>query len=271
MRWVGVALLGLAATAIATPRVEPRPTWADWVGDYEGTLAWKGCFTPGAARARIALDAIDGAMFIDLVDAGGGLRSMSLVEEEGGWSAHSGDVKLRVQRPRDRALYLDAEIGSDCRMQAQLVRATTKIAACDRLIGWARIEGKCSKLTDPRLQDVANLATESRSWKPRAKADAARCEQRAEKLATSLVDAGCAPLLDPYAFVPGPECQALGVAVAKLRRCVNASYKAVQMTRHLAQVPLITKEPSQRAMVEAACARQRKLATSIAQRERCPL
>ncbi|MBA3455918.1 MAG: hypothetical protein H0T42_22665 [Deltaproteobacteria bacterium] len=261
------ALLVLALTASA-PAAPAAPTWADWVGDYAGTLTWKGCFTPGAARARISLDASDGAMTIELAGAGGGLRAMSLVEEEGGWSAQQGDVKLRVTRPRANVLSLVAELGSDCRMHAQLVRPATKIAACDRLVSLARIEARCTKLTEPPLESPALLAKQRATWK--AKADAGRCALRADKLETALIEAGCAPVADPQEFVPGPQCQALTAAIGKLQRCPAASGPTRALAAQLAQVPLVGGTAAEREIVEAACERSRRQAASVALTDRCP-
>jgi hypothetical protein len=264
-----LVLVGLTSVASAAPS---PPTWADWVGDYAGTLTWKGCFTPGAARATISLDAIDGALVIELTDAGGGLRAMSLVDDEaGGWSAQQGDVTLRVKRPRANALSLDAEVGSDCRLTAKLVRPSTKIAACDRLIAWARIEARCTKLTAPPLEDPAKLAKERTAWKPRVKADAARCELRATTLEGSLADAGCALVANREGLLPGPHCQALTSAVAKLRQCATASRATIDHATRLALVPLIASTPAEREIVEADCQRLRRTAVSIAVAEHCPL
>ncbi len=76
----------LAGSAHAAP-------WTEWVGDYKTALTWRGCTTPGAKSATLALDAIDGALAIDLAPAKGGLRSRALVEDERGTlSAQDGDL-----------------------------------------------------------------------------------------------------------------------------------------------------------------------------------
>jgi hypothetical protein len=269
IRRSALLVVGLAITVEAAPKA--RATWADWVGDYEGKLAWKGCLTPGAARARISLDAVDGAMFIELVEAGGGLRAMSLVEEEAGWSAQSGDVKLRVTRPRANAVYVDAEVGSDCRLRANLARATTKIEACDRLIGWTRIESQCTKQVADRLEDPAKLATERKRWKPGADGMTRMCETRSNKLVASLLMARCAPDPDPDAFIMGPACQALEQAMGTLRRCPNLPPQAMQALDAMVSGPRSAHDATTRAIVEERCGSLRRSLDRVATDSRCPL
>lgn len=265
----------LCVLVLATgAQAAPAPTWADWVGDYAGPLTWKGCFTPGAARATISLDAIDGAFVIELVNAGGGLRAMSLVEEEGGWSAQQGDVTLRVQRPRANALVLDAEVGSDCRMQGHLVRPSTKIAACDRLTALTRIEARCTKLTAPPLEDPGKLAKERARWRPRAKADAQRCELRAAALESSLVDAGCARDPMPPSMVRAPDCATFLASARRFQQCALAL--PVVKSRVLTQAAALlatcgtADDAALRVLGEQCRAAQAELAT-VATHSRCPL
>src|SRR5258706_12102025 len=90
------AVCSVATAAHAAPAA--NPTWADLVGDHQASLEWKNCTTPGAKTAVITVDAIDGALSIDLSRAGGGLRALSLVEENTRWTAQQGDVSVTVQR-----------------------------------------------------------------------------------------------------------------------------------------------------------------------------
>ena len=108
-------LLLLAIPAAADPK--PRVTWADWAGDWSGALAWKSCAVDGNASATLALDAIDGALRIDLAPAGDRVEAVSLVEQDDTMIAQTADVSLALQldrgklaprRARDR-LHADGE------------------------------------------------------------------------------------------------------------------------------------------------------------------
>ena len=81
MRWPIVFVLAIGGGALARPAT--APTWADWVGDWEGKLKWTSCTSDGEPSATIALDATDGAMAIDLASGGAGLGSLSLLEDNG--------------------------------------------------------------------------------------------------------------------------------------------------------------------------------------------
>ena len=213
MKWVIV--LGLVArVADAAPDI-PSATWADWVGSYRGTLAWRDCAIAGSASAILALDAADGVLSIDLAPARPGLRAMSLVAEDGAWSAQQGDVKLKITRRADR-LELVVELDSGCRMTARLQRASTGVASCDRLVAWSRVESRCTKLRDAPLEDAGKVA--GTKWRV---ADANSCAARAAKLEASLVDVGCAPYPDPLIGVRARECLELASESAKLSRCGN--------------------------------------------------
>jgi hypothetical protein len=139
---------------------------------------------------------------------------MTLVEDDGGgWSARQGDVAVRVTRPRAHAIRLAVELASGCTVRGTLVRATTRVAACDRLLGWTRIAARCTKPGAPRDAITAPRTTR---WR---KADAARCEARADTLALALVDAGCAPHPDPAIGVRAAACRAVVEATGRLGRC----------------------------------------------------
>jgi hypothetical protein len=218
LRWpfafaVVSAGIALAAPAAKAPDAKAA-TWADWVGDFEGALAWRNCSAPGAARATVAIDGIDGALEVDLTAARGGLRRFSLVEEEGTLAAQDGDLKLTLKRPRPGVVDLAIELDSGCAITGRLSRGTTNVAACDRLSAWARVESRCTKLRRPRLEDTAALA--KTAWKA---ADAAACTTRADRLEHALVDTGCAPHPDPLIGVRAVDCLALAQAAQKLSRC----------------------------------------------------
>jgi hypothetical protein len=214
VRWIPLAAACLVTPVFAAPA--PKTTWADWVGDHDAKLVWTNCTTPGAKTATIAVDAVDGALTIDLARAGGGLRALPLVEDDDAtWSAQQGDVSVTLKRAAGK-LDLRVELESGCRVTGQLVRPSTNVAACDRLVAWTRVEAQCTKLHDAPLENPAALA--KTKWKP---GDADRGTTRAAKLELSLVDAGCAPHPDPLIGVRAPECQALATAAAKLSRCGN--------------------------------------------------
>jgi len=217
----GIASLA-ASLAVAAPAARPA-TWADWVGDYRGALAWRNCTVAGARTATLALDATDGVIALELAPAGMALRAMTLVEEEGGWIAQDGDVSLRVTRPRAATIAVALELASGCTMRGTLRRTAARVAACDRLAGWARIEARCTKVT-ARLEDVAALARTR--WKP---GDAARCSERADRVELAMVDAGCAPLPDVTTAVPHA-CRSL---VERTRALVACRPRSAAIVDHV--------------------------------------
>ena len=267
-----VSSLVLASSAIAAPAAPAAPqrvTWADWVGTYDGSLVWRNCTAPGAPTAALTIDVSDGVLAIDLTAAGAALRPMSLVEDETGWSAQQGDVKVRLTRPRGDSIALALELDSGCTMKGKLRRKTTTIAPCDLLIGWARIESRCTKLHDAALEDLAKL--EATRWR---KADATSCTARAGKLELALVDAGCAPHPDPTIGVRAPSCIALSNASAGLWRCgtVPQAVKdaAVNEAAALSSAAQ-SAEPATLPYVEAQCRDAKSTISGIAVRFHCVL
>lgn len=215
-----IVALGLAVAFGAAAEATPRPRWSDWVGDYTGKLAWPGCTTKGEKTATLALDAVDGALSIDLTPAGGGLRPMSLVEDGATWTAQQGDVKLTIVRPQRDAIELTVELGTDCVLRSILRRASTKIAACDQLVAWVRIEAACTKRVAAALEDPAALAKERATWnKPRKARVAEQCATRASKVEASLVDVGCAPDPLPPSMVRAPDCARFVDAARTFQQC----------------------------------------------------
>ncbi|MEJ7603063.1 MAG: hypothetical protein WKG01_34570 [Kofleriaceae bacterium] len=209
-----VIVAALSAGVLAAPRPRPPPTWSDWVGNYEGKLVWRGCSAPGGRSATIALTATDGAMAIDLAPAG--LRMVSLVAEDTGWSAQQGDLMVTLARPGEHAVTLAVDLSSGCTLRAKLRRKSTQVATCDRLIGWARVEAACSKLADGPTEDLSKLV--ATRWRA---GDRASCGTRADRLERALVDAGCAPHPDPLVGVRAPGCLALQARAGKLDRCAS--------------------------------------------------
>jgi len=216
-----VGTLVVAAAAIAKPAETPR--WGDWVGDYTGKLAWTSCTAEGAGSATLAFDATDGQVAIDLAPAGASLEPVSLTEDDAGWTGRNGDVGVHLARPKADTVELAVDLDSGCQVRGTLRRASTGIAACDRLAGWARIEHRCTKLTKPPLEQPSRLAHQRATWLA-AKGDArvklaAQCDARAQKVELELIDAGCAPNPDPAIGLRGGECTALRVSANKLSRC----------------------------------------------------
>ena len=198
MRRVPLVLLAVAGGALARPA--ERVTWADWVGDWQGKLAWASCTSDGEPQATFALDANDGAIAIDLGGAGAGLGALPLVDDSGRWVGQQGDVSVRVARAKADELELAVELDSGCSLHASLRRASVGIAACDRLAAWARVEASCTRLKRP-LENPARLARQRATWM-KARGDAIaplamQCEARAAKVEAELVEAGCAPGADP--------------------------------------------------------------------------
>jgi hypothetical protein len=216
-------VLALACAGAALAQPPAAPVWADWVGDWEGKLRWASCASEAEPSATFAIDASDGAVAMDLSGLGGGLGTVSLAEDNGGWSGQQADLVVRVARPHDGALEVAIELDSGCQMHASLRRATVGIAACDRLAGWARIESRCTKLSKPPLENLPRLVRQRAEWQkargPQRGELAAQCEARATKVETELVDAGCAPNPDPAIGLRGAECQALRQVGERIARC----------------------------------------------------
>lgn len=220
-RTVVAGVLAITAGALAKPATSPG--WADWVGDYAGKLSWTSCTADGEGSATLPFEATDGAVTLDLTPAGGALESFRLLEDNGGWSATQGDVTLHLTRPKPDAIDLAVDLESGCQVRGHLERASTGIAACDRLAGWARIEARCTKLVRPALENEARVVRQRKTWLAAKGAErdklSSQCEARATKVESELVDAGCAPNPDPAIGMHGAECLALRASLTRLQRC----------------------------------------------------
>jgi hypothetical protein len=209
------SLVLIGAVALAAPPRSPQATsWNAWAGAYEGSLTWSGCSVAGAKTVALPLDFVDGVASIDLAPTRPGMPSMTLVSDDRGYAGRQGDVAVALTRPKPDTLDLAIDLDSGCRVRGRLARASTGVAACNALVGWARIEARCTKLTAPPLEDLAKLV--ATRWKP---IDAERCRQRAAKLEHALVDIGCAPHPDPQIGVRARACLELSQAADKLARC----------------------------------------------------
>ncbi len=267
-------VLALAAGVVAAPRALHPPTWADWVGDYTGTLAWRGCSTPGERSATLPLDAVDGALAIDLTPAGGGLRPMSLVDDGAGWIAQQGDVRLRLTRAKADVVELQVELGSDCVVRAVLRRATTKIAACDRLVAWARIEAACTKRVGGPLEDPAAIAKERATWRLRKPARGVQCAARAAKVEAALVDVGCAPDPLPPSVVRAPACAGFVDAARRFQQCALAlpDVKSAAVTEAASLLASVgTADDAALRVLAAQCRAAHARLAQVAAHSRCPL
>ncbi len=254
-------MLLAAGQASAAPQVV---SWADWVGSYDAKLVWRSCSAPGTTSAQVSLDASDAVVTVDLTGLGAGFRPMSLVDEAAGWSAQQGDVKVRLTRPRTDQLELIVELDSGCTIRGQLRRASTGVATCDRLLGWARVEARCTKLSAARLADAL-----PKKWRA---SDAASCARRATELETSLIDAGCAPHPDPMIGVRAPRCLALAAASARLSRCGTAPADLKQTFTLIAGAlasAAQSAEPSTLPYVEQQCEDEQAMLAAVARRFSC--
>lgn len=265
----------VVAAGIAA-RVEAAPvTWADVVGEYRGRLAWKGCNTPGAKRVTVALDATDGALAIDLKPAGGGLRAFSLALDDdatAAWSAQDADVEVRVSRVRPNTILLVIAIGDRCEVRGTLTRATTSVEACDRVVAWSRIEQRCTKRTGAPLEDAKALGLERAVWTKRPKGAAAKtCGARADKLATAMIEAGCAPVDDPAALQLSPSCARLRAQTSRVARCTTAPPELVQLARSLATFAVPVPDAASRPVASETCDEALALLAQRAKQARCPL
>jgi hypothetical protein len=265
-----VVLLFLSGEALA------GPTWADWVGDWQGKLRWTGCASDSTTEASLPLEATDGAVAIDLSSAGGGLATFSLVEDNAGWLAKDGDATVHVSRPRADALELAIDLDSGCQVRGTLHRASIGIAACDRLAAWARVEARCTKLVKPPRENAARLARQRESWAkvaaPERAKIGAQCEARATRVETELVDAGCAP--DATLGMHGAECRALAQSASRLSRCPSVPSDLAKIIEDEASALVGAAQHARDAelpYVEGQCRRVRDQITQTVQQSGCPL
>ncbi len=275
-RALGVVVISIAAGAVAAP-APPAVTWADWVGDWDAKLRWSSCSADGHDRATLVVDAVDGAVSIDLAPAGGALTSMSLVAEEAGWTGHEGDVTVHFKRLKSDTLELAIDLDSGCEIRGNLSRASTGLASCDRLVAWARVEAQCTKLTRPPLENPARVARQREQWvvtKGQARGKlAGQCTARATKLETALIDAGCAPSPDPQVGLRGAECQALRTTASRLGRCGNVPFDARTVIEREVVVLVAASQGADKAalpVVEAACKQARDRLLAIGKQAGCP-
>lgn len=257
-----VCVLVAASDAVASPA-----TWADWVGDYRGAVTWRSCTAPGERTVTLGVDAIDGAMQIDLAPAGAGLRALSLTPEDAAWVAQDGDITVKVARGKPNTLVLAVDFESGCRVRGKLARVTPAVPACARLVAWSRIEARCTKTT-AKLEDPAALA---KKWKP---ADAASCTARGDKLERAMIDAGCAPHPDPDIGTRAVECRVLADATAKLARCGRVPREIMQRRSAIASAlssAAQSAEPSALTYVTRQCKDERSELAAIATQFSCQL
>ena len=268
-------ILAAASGALATPQA--APSWANWVGDWDGKLKWQSCTAEGEPRASIAIDANDGAMSIDLSPAGSALPALSLLEDGDGWLGQQGDVTVRVKRGKAEKLDLAIDLDSGCQVRGAMARASVGIAACDRLAAWARIESHCTKLSRPPLENAARLARQRAEWRKARGEDrtklAAQCTARAAKVEQELIDVGCAPHADPNIGLRGAECQALRGVSARIHRCGNLPQDQRDVYAREVLVLLAAAQGADKAslpVVEGECKRARERLIAMAQQVGCP-
>ena len=253
MRLAVIAVMAIAGSAAAAP-------WTEWVGDYKGTLTWRSCTTPGARSATLALDAVDGVLAIDLAPAKGGLRALSLVEEERGTlTARDGDLSLAIARG-PRSLELSIDLTSGCTIRGTLTRVRDKIAACDRLVSLARIARSCTKVQLPAIPPIIAR------WKT---TDAPACRTKSEVLESALTDAGCMPVETPVLL--GARCRQVADEAAKLMRCPSLPPQMQALAAQLRTTVNSSADATQRELAELACTRAHEALTELAVQARCPL
>ena len=277
-RWGGLASLAVASAALAGPATAPRaPTWADWVGDWEGKVRWSACAADGQPEATFAVDATDGAMGIDLGPAGAEFPALSLAEDNGGWVGQQGDVTVHVTRPRPETLAVAVDLDSGCQMRAVLHRDSVGIPACDQLSAWARIEARCTKLARPPLENPARVARQHARWTKARGADrsalATQCEARASKVENELVDAGCAPNPDPAIGLRGAECQAVRQTASRIARCPSLPADVRSLLARDADALAAaaqTAAPATLHVVETECRQMRERLEAEARHVGCP-
>src|SRR5258705_5528405 len=276
MRRAAVGIVLIASIARAAP-APASATWADWVGDWSGKLKWANCTASGAATAKLAIDAVDGMMAIDLAPAGAALEAFNLIEDDHGFAAQHADVTVQLARPRADSVDVAVRFESGCTMKATLARASSGIAACDRLASLARIESKCAKLSGKPLEDPKALARERETW-AKCRGDARSklgepCTARAAKLELELVDAGCAPNPDSQIGVRARDCLALATAASKLSRCANfpPDFKWALSQMSALAAAAQTADAATLPLVERQCRDSHQKATALATQFSCPL
>jgi hypothetical protein len=257
----------LASLVTSVAVAAPAPKWADWAGSYQGALTWSSCSIAGAKTVTLPLDFIDGVATIDLASTRPGMRAMTLVEDEHGLSGRQGDVAVALQRPRPDSLALAIELDSGCVIRGTLARTSTRVAACDRLLGWARVDARCTKHDGP-AEDLAKLL--ATPWKP---ADAARCTSRAAALEQHLIEAGCAPHPDPKIGVRSPDCLDLAQVAGRISRCGSVLPDLKQRAVAVANAVVSAAQTADRSTlgtVEQQCCDTRAELIAIATKFGCP-
>ncbi|MCW5805088.1 MAG: hypothetical protein KIT31_22140 [Deltaproteobacteria bacterium] len=251
--------------AVAAPAPAPAvPTLADWVGDFNGALAWRSCTAPGLAKPTIRIEAVRGFLYVDLTAAGGGLQRMMLTEEKRTLVAQDGDVKVAIARPRADAIDLVVELDSGCTITGRLARATSGVAACDRLTAWARVEASCGVVPVPHREDPVALA--KRVW---TAADAPACTARADRLEHRLLEEGCVPLWEPLV---AKACLALEQSAQRLARCGALPRELVEPIVARAgslRVASMTALPATLPVVDAQCTEVQIQVDALSARFRC--
>ncbi|MDB4954692.1 MAG: hypothetical protein JWO36_2261 [Myxococcales bacterium] len=272
--WATVA--GAKPTATA-PKPVPATTWADWVGDWAGKLTWRSCTADGAPAVSLPIEATNGAVTIDLTAAGSALGMMSLVDETGSFMGQQADITVHLTRHAD-TVELAVDLTSGCQVRGSLQRTSvTGIAQCDRLVAWAQIEARCTKLDRPPLELATRLARQRETW---SKAHAeertkivAQCDARSTKVEAELVDAGCAPNPDPEIGLRGAQCQVLRQIAARFERCASSppdlKTRFGQSAAQLAAAAQ-TADTSAMPVVDAECRELRARIASAAQHYACP-
>ena len=257
----------LASLVTSVAVAAPAPKWADWAGSYQGALTWSSCSIAGAKTVTLPLDFIDGVATIDLASTRPGMRAMTLVEDEHGLSGRQGDVAVALQRPRPDSLALAIELDSGCVIRGTLARTSTRVAACDRLLGWARVDARCTKHDGP-AEDLAKLL--ATPWKP---ADAARCTSRAAALEQHLIEVGCAPHPDPKIGVRSPDCLDLAQVAGRISRCGSMLPDLKQRAVAVANAVVSAAQTADRSTlgtVEQQCRDTRAELIAIATKFGCP-
>src|SRR5690242_15717804 len=118
MRRLPIGVIAVIASG-ALARPATGPTWADWVGDWNGKLRWTSCTLDGEAEATLPIDANDGTMAIDLAPAGAGLEGMRLAADRAGWVGQEGDITVHVTRTRPDAVAVAVDLASGCQVRAE--------------------------------------------------------------------------------------------------------------------------------------------------------
>ncbi len=248
MRALALSVVLAAAPTAASPGVR----WDDLVGDYQLTARTNGqCAFAPERRAEVRIDAVDGALHVDLAAIGGGVGVVSLAaHDDGAFTGAELGARVEIVRARRDRLTVTMTYDSGCVVTGIAVRSPIR-GRCPAMTTWQRVAARCTRgLEAPPLRGT--------------------CRDRAERLELALIDVGCAPARDLADVTRGPACSRLVTLAASTSRCANASPEAHVIANLVETRPTTASDATSRAAVEAGCALHLQRLTAALHGTRCP-